>query len=184
MRMKFRILLAIAAMMWAPAALALDVGPAVGTHIPEFHAQDDQAKPVGLKDIAGKNGTVLVFFRSAKWCPYCQAQLIDLKKAAAPLEQRGYRLVAISYDDPEVLATFTKRRDIPYTLLSDKGSVMIDAFKLRDPQYPPGNMAYGVPQPSIFVISPDGIVRAKLAEEGFKHRPSNEAILAAVDGLK
>ena len=131
--------------------------------------------------MAGKNGTVLVFFRSAKWCPYCQAQLIDLKSAVEPLETRGYRLVGISYDDPVILASFIKRRGIPYTLLSDKDSVMIDAFKLRDPQYPPGNMAYGVPQPSIFVISPEGVIQAKLAEEGFKHRPSVQQIIAAVD---
>lgn len=167
----------------APAAMALDVGPAVGARIPAFEARDAQGKVVHWADLSGPKGTVLVFFRSAKWCPYCQAQLIALKDAAKPLEQRGYRLVAISYDTPEMLASFTTQRTIPYPLLSDKNSEMIDAFKLRDPQYKPDSFAYGVPQPSIFVISTSGLVQAKLAEEGYKTRPPVETVLSVVDGV-
>ncbi len=162
-------------------ATALDVGPAVGSQIPTLEAHDAEGKVVHLADISGPNGTVLVFFRSASWCPFCQAQLIALKDAAGPLELRGYKLAAISYDSTDVLAAFAKRRDIPYVLLSDAGSRMIDAFKLRDPQYPPGNLAYGVPQPSIFIISPTGVVQAKLAEEGYKNRPPVEAVVGAVE---
>lgn len=171
------------AVMLSPAAMALDVGPAIGAKIPTFEARDAEGKSVRWEDIAGPKGTVLVFFRSAKWCPYCQAQLIALKDAAAPLNQRGYRLVAISYDEPDVLASFTKQRTIPYALLSDKNSMMIDAFKLRDPQYKPDSFAYGVPLPAIFVISPAGVVQAKLAEEGYKTRPPVETVIAAVDGV-
>ena len=134
-------------------------------------------------DISGANGTVLVFFRSARWCPFCQAQLVSLKDAAAPLALRGYKLAAISYDSPEALATFAAQRGINYALLSDANSAMIDAFNIRDPQYAPGSFAHGVPLPSIFVISPTGVVQAKLAEEGYRNRPANEAVIAAVDGV-
>jgi peroxiredoxin len=54
---------------------------------------------------------------------------------------------------------------------------------LRDPQYKVDSFAYGVPRPAIFVISPKGVIRAKLAEEGFKVRPTVQAVLDAVDGL-
>jgi hypothetical protein len=33
------------------------------------------------------------------------------------------------------------------------------------------------------VISPKGVLKAKLAEEDFKIRPSLSAVLAAIDGL-
>jgi peroxiredoxin len=176
-------ILAALALIFSPVAMALDVGPPVGEQIPAFEARDAQGKPVQWTDIAGSKGTVLVFFRSARWCPYCQAQLIALKDAAVPLSQRGYQLVAVSYDEPEVLANFIKLRAIPYTLLSDKNSAMIDAFKLRDPQYKSDSFAYGVPLPSIFVISPAGMVQAKLAEEGYKTRPPVETVIAAVDAV-
>ena len=164
-------------------AAAFDIGPAVGSKVPAISATDLAGAPTSVAKLSGKEGTVLVFFRSARWCPYCQKQLIGLRDAQAPLEARGYKLVALSYDSAEALTTFATKRQIGYTFLSDPGSVTIDAFKLRDPQYKEGSFAYGVPMPAIFVISPKGVVRAKLAEEGYQKRPPVEAILAAVDGL-
>jgi peroxiredoxin len=175
----------IAALMLllSPIAASAEEGPPVGTRAPAVHAIDAAGKPVKFAALADRNGTVLLFFRSAKWCPYCQAQLIAFRDAAAPLATRGYRLVALSYDSPEVLAAFTKARDIPYPLLSDTASKTIDAWGLRDPQYKPDSMAYGVPRPSIFVLSKKQRIEAKLILEGYKVRPSVDAVLAAVDAL-
>ncbi len=40
-----------------------------------------------------------------------------------------------------------------------------------------------MPRPAIFVVSRKGVNQAKLAEEGFKVRPSVAAVLSAVDAL-
>ncbi len=175
--------LALAGAAFSPAALAtpIDIGPPVGSTAPALHATDVAGKTVSLRSISGRKGVVLLFFRSAKWCPYCQKQLMEFRDAQAPLEARGYSLAAISYDPPAILAAFAAQRRIQYKLLSDPGSVTIDAFALRDPQYQPGSFAFGVPKPAIFVISRKGMIEAKLAEEGFKVRPSVQAVLAALD---
>ncbi len=165
------------------AAFAFDVGPPAGSRAPALHATDTGGKPVDIVGISGRRGVVLVFFRSARWCPFCQRQLIALREAQMKLEARGFRLAALSYDPPEVLRGFAARRQIGYQLLSDPGSVTIDAFALRDAQYAPGTFAYGVPHPSIFIISAQGVIEAKLANEGYEVRPPIEAILAAVDAL-
>ena len=162
---------------------AWDVGPPVGARVPALHATDLKGAPVSLRELSGKNGLVLVFFRSAKWCPYCQKQLMDLKDAPGPLAERGYKLAAISYDPTDILAGFTEKRSIPYPLLSDLGSVTIDAWKLRDIRYKPDSFAWGVPYASIYVVSPKGVVQAKLAEEDYKVRPQLSAVLATIDGL-
>ncbi len=164
-------------------AANFDIGPAVGSKAPALHATDASGKAMTVKALAGKKGVVLMFFRSAKWCPYCQAQLLAMKAAPDALAARGYRLAAISYDAPAVLADFTAKRDINYVLLSDKGSTTIDAWALRDPQYKPDSIAFGVPMPGIFILAPDGTIRAKLAEQGYKTRPPLEAVLAAIDAL-
>jgi peroxiredoxin len=160
-----------------------DVGPPVGATVPALHATNLNGVPVGWRDLAGKKGVVLVFFRSAKWCPYCQKQLTDLKAAPGPLAERGYKLAAISYDPTDVLSRFTEMREIPYPLLSDAGSVTIDAWKLRDVRFKPGTFAWGAPYASIYVISPKGVLKAKLAEEDFRVRPPLSAILATIDSL-
>jgi peroxiredoxin len=184
--MRFAAAVLALSMLWpvAASAAAWDVGPPVGAKVPALHATDLKGAPVKLRDLSGKNGVVLVFFRSAKWCPYCQRQLMELKDAPGPLAERGYKLAAISYDPTEVLTRFTDQRQIPYPLLSDAGSVTIDAFKLRDVRYKPDSFAWGVPYASIYVIAPNGVLKAKLAEEDYKTRPPLNAVLSAIDGLK
>lgn len=184
--MKFALILAATLSLLSSAAARAEpwnVGPPVGAATPPLHATDLKGAPVSLRELSGRNGLVLVFFRSAKWCPYCQKQLMDLKDAPAALDQRGYRLAAISYDPAEVLSAFATRWRIPYALLSDTNSVTIDAWKLRDVRYKPGTFAWGVPYASIYVISPKGVLKAKLAEEDYKTRPPLSAVLAAIDGL-
>ena len=182
--MKFAAVLAALALILPATAFAFDIGPAVGAKAPPISAKDVSGQSVTIKSLSDKNGVVLVFFRSAKWCPFCQKQLMDLRDAQAPLAHRGYKLVALSYDPPEVLTAFATKQKIGFTFLSDLGSTTIDAFKLRDPQYKEGSFAYGVPMPAIFVISPRGVIQAKLAEEGYRNRPPVSAVLAAVDAIK
>lgn len=181
--MKSAALFAALALAWPVAAVAFDIGPAVGTTAPALQATDVAGRPASLASISGPKGVVLVFYRSAKWCPYCQKQLIELRDAQGPLEARGYRLAALSYDPAEALTRFAAQRDVRYQLLSDPGSKTIDAYKLRDPQYKEGSFAYGVPMPVIFVISPKGVIQAKLAEEGYRVRPSVRAVIEAVDAV-
>jgi peroxiredoxin len=168
----------------AVTAFADDLGPPVGTKAPDIGTRLDQTgKPRTLADLMSKNGLVLLFFRSADWCPYCKAQLIDVNGGVAEIEKRGYGVAALSYDSPEILAAFTTKRQIAYTLLSDPKSEVIDRYKLRDPQYPPGNRAYGVPRPIIFILDPNGVIKAKLYEESFKDRPPVAAVISKLDEL-
>lgn len=181
MRRIFLVILAILGLV-APAQ-AHDIGPPVGSKAPALTARMADGRAAVMSALTGDKGVVLVFFRSAKWCPFCQAQLLSLKGAPAELAKRGYRLAAISYDPPEVLAKFSSERGLDYPLLSDGNSKTIDAFGLRDPQYPPDSMAYGVPQPGMFVIGRDGVIKAKLAEQGYRTRPPLSALLATIDAL-
>lgn len=167
-----------------PALADAPFGPKVGTPSPPVDRLADQtSKKHRLLDMAGDKGLVLMFFRSAAWCPYCQAQLIAMNEGVGEIEQRGYKLAAISYDKPSVNAEFTERRHITFKMLSDPGSKTIDAWGLRDPQYPPGNLAYGVPRPIIFVLDRKGRIRASIAEETYKTRPPVSEVLKMLDSL-
>ena len=159
-------------------------GPKPGDAAPPLGALENQVgQPRQLLELAGRKGVVLMFFRSAAWCPFCQAQLIAMNDGAAQIERRGYKVVGISYDKPSVNAEFSERRKITFTLLSDPGSKTIDAWGLRDPQYPVGNLAYGVPRPIIFVIDRKGRIQATLAEDTYRKRPPVSEVLRAIDAL-
>ena len=97
---------------------AEELGPSVGARVPDIGSPPDQTgAPRNLQSLMGEKGLVLFFFRSAEWCPFCQAQMIDLNTALPALERRGYRMAGISFDSPQNLKTFIERRQIGYTLL-------------------------------------------------------------------
>lgn len=186
MRALLKMIVALALALGGVAAVpAIAAEIATGAKVPAgFKAVDATGRARNWASIAGKKGTVLVLFRSAKWCPFCQAQLKSLKDAQASLGQRGYALAALSYDPPAVLAGFAAKTGIGYTLLSDEKSAMIDAFGLRDPAYAPGSYAYGVPKASVLVVDAKGVLRWKSVATDYKIRADNAAILKAVDGLR
>jgi len=159
-----------------------NLGPAIGAQAPSLgQPLDAGGKPRSLDSLMGEKGLVLFFVRSAAWCPYCKAQIIDLNSGLGEIGKRGYRLAGISYDKPEVQAGVTAEHQIKYPLLSDPQSVVIDRFKLRDPQYKPGSRAFGVPRPIIFILDRKGVIKAKLYEETYRTRPPLPLILETLD---
>lgn len=181
---KFLAALVLALGLGAPAFAnpAFELGPVTGHAIPDIGAPLDEngnARPLGT--LMGQKGVVLMFFRSAAWCPYCQLQLINMNGGLKEIEKRGYRLAGISYEPPSVDARFIKERGIGYTLLSDPKSEVIDRFGLRDPQYKKGSRAYGVPRPIIFVLDRNGVVQAKLYEDTYEKRPPVGLVIETLD---
>lgn len=164
---------------------APDVGPKVGDVISlDFSAPDQDGNPQSFETFAGEKGAVVVFFRSAKWCPFCQMQLIDLNtNAVKEIMDRGYGMAAISYDPPKDLARFDHKWKVAFPLLSDDGSKMIDELGIRNVEYKEGHYAHGVPYPIIFVLDKNRKVIAKLNREGYRDRPEPAVLIETLDSL-
>lgn len=170
-----------ASLAMAAVAYAFDRGPAVGAAIPsQLEAPDQTGAPRAFANLRGDNGLVLVFNRSASWCPVCQRQMLELETVRAAIEAEGYQLVVLTTDEPREQAAFVARRAIGYDFLSDPQSAIIDAFGLRDPAFPVGHRIHGVPVPSVFVIDEAGVVQAKLGDDDYRVRPAAEVVLQTV----
>ena len=153
----------------------------VGKQIPHaLNLKDQKNKLRSFEELHGEKGTVIVFVRSVDWCPYCQAQLIDLRDSAEKITDLGYTIVTVSYDRPEVLAKFSRKHNFSHTMLSDEGSVAIKAFGILNEEFNPDHFAYGVPHPYIYVVGNDKVIRVILSEEGYKNRPQVDAIVGAL----
>ncbi|MEZ5946453.1 MAG: peroxiredoxin family protein [Hyphomonas sp.] len=166
----------------AAAAEEMRVGPVVGEAAPMVSLVGPDGS-VSLADLAGEKGTVVAFFRSADWCPFCQKQLVELEDAAAPLADSGWTLIGVSYDAPETLAAFKAGKGLSYGLYADPGSMAIDAFHLRNHGVTAGSRFDGIPHPAIIFVAADGTVKAVLREDGYKARPSVESVLAMAGAL-
>ena len=159
------------------------IGLALGQSAPSVNLVRHTGEATSLSELMGEKGIAVAFVRSADWCPYCQKQLKQIDDISANLNDLGWPLVAISYDDPEILSKFVRKNSLGFELLSDPGSEAISAFNLLNEEMKPGSRYFGIPHPAIMFISTDETVRAVLREEGYKDRPSLDLILQIAEQL-
>ena len=108
---------------------------------------------------------------------------MQLTEISDQIEAMGISVVALTYDSVELLKTVQEDQDIQFTLLHDEDVSHVNAFGVRNLDYEPGNRVYGIPYPGIFLIDPDGVIKAKFAEERYQDRPPFEDVLEAAAKL-
>lgn len=192
-------LLAIAAAQVVPAQSVrrIDVsklGPQVGATVPAFTLPDQHGKSRTLQSVMGPKGAMIVFYRSADWCPYCKTQLLELQSQYETLRKDGLGVVGISYDSQDILAAFSEQHGITFPLLSDVGSATIKRYGIlntvaeqglgpngKDPAviaqvklYVSANGANerqrGIPFPGTFIVDRGGRVKARFFEDSYTVR--------------
>jgi len=103
---------------------------------------------------------------------------VELESQVETLRKRGLGVAALSYDSVAILRDFATRRKITFPLLSDPESKVIRAFGiLNEADYPPGQMAHGVPYPGTFVTDAKGIIRSKFFEKTYVERRTAASVL-------
>ena len=163
-----------------PAPLKIDVaklGPQVGDRIADFQLKDQNGRAWTRDALMGSRGLMLVFSRSADWCPYCKTQLAELQSRLPELRTQGMGLAVITYDAPAILADFSRRRGIAFPLLSDQGSSTIKAYGLLNTTVDPTSTNYGIPFPGTFIVNRQGVVTARFFEEAYQERNTVASIL-------
>ena len=169
-----------------PMAANAKTGPAVGIKIPAFQAMDQDGKKANFQALAGPKGLVLVFARSADWCPYCKTHLADINTQVEAFHKQGLNVASITYDSAAVLKDFSSRLKIGYPMLSDPDSKIIKAFGILNTNVDPKTPQYGIPFPGTFIINEKGIVASKYFEDDYRERYSGAAIVSkefGVDGV-
>ncbi len=149
---------------------SIAVGPAVGKIAPAISVSNSQQQAVTIKTLSGKNGLILVFFRSADWCPYCKRHLMEINDEQQKFSHLGYGLAAISYDNIHTLSKFANQQNIKFPLLTDQQAQTMIAYDIINTAYKKGDDNYGIPYPGIVVIDQKGKVTHKYFYQGYKNR--------------
>lgn len=104
-------------------------------------------------------------------------QLGELRDSYPKLREAGIRLYAISYDDREVLTEFARAHAIPFPLLSDVDSEVIDAYGIRNRQCDGMGPLEGIPYPGTYLCDEDGVVIEKYFFDTYKRRHNAEDLV-------
>jgi peroxiredoxin Q/BCP len=97
-----------------------------GTQIENFTLEDNDGKPVSLKDFAGKK--VVVYFYPKDDTPGCTKEACGFRDNYDAILEKGAVVLGISADSVKSHSGFKKKYDLPFHLLSDPQKSVIQLF--------------------------------------------------------
>lgn len=168
--------------------------PAVGEPMPPFLLPDDQGHLTPLDEILADGPAAIVFHRG-HWCPYCQLNMLSLVDVERRIGRRA-RIVAISPESQTYTNKQKQDAGAKFPILSDAGHGLAAALGLviwvgaemeavmteigrHLPTYH-GTEGWLLPIPATFVVSRDGIIRARFVDADYRRRMDADALIEAL----
>ncbi len=104
-------------------------------------------------------------------------QLVQLQEHLEQFEAAGIAVVGMTYDAPELQQAFVEQSGIRYPLLSDIDAASVKALDILNTEYQPGDGAYGIPYPGIYVVDDNMVIVGKIFLEPYSVRVEAKAVL-------
>ena len=98
----------------------------VGDKMPDFQVQDQDGKVVSSKDLLGKK--TIIYFYPKDNTSGCTAEACSLRDNHEALAARGYNVIGVSKDSANSHKKFIEKYALPFTLLADTSTRMLQAF--------------------------------------------------------
>ena len=101
---------------------------AIGDKMPRFEVLDQDGNTVRSEDFIGKGRKTIVYFYPKDNTSGCTAEACSLRDNYAALTAAGYNVVGVSRDSVKSHAGFRSKHDLPFTLLADTTTQMLQDF--------------------------------------------------------
>jgi peroxiredoxin Q/BCP len=138
---------------------------------PDFTLTADDGTQVSLSDYRGQQ--VIVYFYPKADTPGCTRQACAVRDVYAGIDAQGATVIGISPDQPEALAKFRRKYDLPFVLLSDPDHQVADAYGAWGEKKRGKETRMGIIR-SHFAVDTEG----KLVEYKIKAQPLTTAEMA------
>lgn len=94
--------------------------------MPDFEVVDQDGKTVRSSDFIGRK--TVIYFYPKDSTPGCTAEACSLRDGYGALTAAGYTVVGVSKDTDASHRKFIEKNSLPFTLLSDKSTKMLQDF--------------------------------------------------------
>lgn len=98
----------------------------IGDKMPDFEVMDQDGKVVSSKELLGKK--TIIYFYPKDNTSGCTAEACNLRDNYQALQARGYNVVGVSKDSSASHRKFADKYELPFTLLADPSTEMIQSF--------------------------------------------------------
>ena len=127
----------------------------IGDRMPDFEVVDQDGNQVSSKDFIGKK--TVVYFYPKDNTSGCTAEACSIRDNFEALIAKGYNVVGVSKDSAASHRKFIEKYDLPFTLLSDTSTLMLQAFGAWGEKKMYGKTVLGTIRRT-FIFSEDGIL--------------------------
>lgn len=94
--------------------------------MPDFEVVDQDGKTVRSADLIGKK--TIIYFYPKDNTSGCTAEACNLRDNHEALIARGYNVIGVSKDSAASHKKFAQKHELPFTLLADTSTQMLQAF--------------------------------------------------------
>ena len=98
----------------------------IGDKMPAFSVADEQGRVVTEKDLLGKK--TVIYFYPKDSTPGCTAEACNIRDNHNAFIARGYQVFGVSKDSQASHVKFKEKYSLPFPLLSDPTTQMLQAF--------------------------------------------------------
>ena len=98
----------------------------IGDKMPAFSVADEQGRVVTDKDLLGRK--TVIYFYPKDSTPGCTAEACNIRDNYRSFMARGYQVFGVSKDSQASHVKFKEKYDLPFPLLSDPTTEMLQAF--------------------------------------------------------
>ena len=96
--------------------------------MPSFEVQDQDGHIVKSEDLSGNGKKTIVYFYPKDNTSGCTAEACSFRDNYAALTAAGYNVVGVSKDSAKSHSGFRAKYELPFKLLADTSTQMLQAF--------------------------------------------------------
>ena len=145
-----------------------------GDKMPCFEVADQNGNLVKSSDLLGRK--TIVYFYPKDNTPGCTAEACNLRDNYAALTAAGYNVVGVSKDSVTSHRKFTDKFELPFTLLADTSTQMLQDFGAWGEKKMCGKTCVGTLRKT-FIFNEEGILEKIIEKVDTKNH--TEQILAS-----
>ncbi|EAY27381.1 peroxiredoxin-like family protein [Microscilla marina] len=167
--------------------------------IPLFALHDQNGSIQSSEELLKQGPLILTFYRGF-WCPYCNADLVNLNKHVQEIEYLGAKLFAVSPELPVYSQKIISTQRLKYGILYDSNnqlaaqiglkwfmkeplkSLYRDQFNINLNQYH-GDQEWALPMPARVLVGKGGIIKYIESDPDYRKRPNVDALIKVLKTL-
>ena len=127
----------------------------IGDMMPSFEVLDQDEQVVKSEDFIGNGRKTIIYFYPKDNTSGCTAEACSFRDSYAALTEAGYNVVGVSKDSTKSHTGFRAKHGLPFRLLSDTSTEMLQAFGAWGEKKMYGKTTMGTLRRT-FIFSEDG----------------------------